>query len=40
MARVVSGLVEHMAFSTLSLSLGSAFFKDDLHSLGMADTRP
>ena len=40
MARVVSGLVEHMAFLTMLLSLGSAFFKDNFHSLGMADTRP
>ena len=34
MARVVSGLVEHMALSTMSLPLGSAIFKDDFHSFG------
>ena len=40
MARVVSGLIEHAAFSTISLSLERAPFKDDFQSLGMADTSP
>ena len=40
--RVVSGLIEHVASSTLSLSLESerASLKDDFHSLGMAATSP
>ena len=38
--RVVSGLIEHVASSTLSLSLERASFKDGFHSLGMAATSP